>query len=401
MVLAVALPVLPAMVPVGVVLLLLAGIVWRWTERGRAWGKPGWKSAMPWMAFFYLWHVAGMLWTTNTAFGLFDLEVKAVLLVFPLLAILIPRHATIDTHRILHVFTLACIVSVLISLVAAGYRFGHEGDLRAQGELPADPAWTNHFFESRFSRFVHPSYSAMYLCFALALVLDRARAGVGRYMLLSALILIIGVLLCNSKAGWLVLAVVLGHALSWGALPGAQRRRLVLIAGAGLVVFAALFFAFPTVSGKITQAFGATEGIDPASDQSSQLRRMAWDSAIALFREAPLTGTGTGDIKDELLRTYHERSYVHAESRRLNAHSQFLQTAAALGLPGLLLLPLMLLVPFIRALRERRTLYALFLGISVLNWAVESMAEVQAGVVFFAAMAFLLELEHPAAMRRS
>ena len=73
----------------------------------------------------------------------------------------------------------------------------------------------------------------------------------------------------------------------------------------------------------------------------------------------------------------------------LNAHDQFLQTAACLGIGGALLILGMVLVP-LSARSPHRALAVLFLLITAANWTVESMLEVQAGALFFSVMACLL-----------
>jgi O-antigen ligase len=393
MLLAVALPFALRVLPVLIALVGLAVVVLRWKQGRGEWPTLSLASVWPWMALFYLVHLMGMGWTTNTDFGSFDLEVKVAFLLFPLMFWLLPRNIQFQPAKAWLAFAWSSAASVLVCLLAAGWRFGHEWYLRGQGLLPEDPAWTNHFFESRFALFLHPSYMAMYLCFALATVqhvgLRDSLASWVKWTVPGLLVL--GVILCNSKMGWLTMAMVIGVAMLKEWKDVGSRNRLILLSGVGLGLFLALFLAFPTVSGKLTQAISATGAIDPASDQSSALRRMVWDAASDLVRKHPLTGVGTGDIKDELIAVYQEKGYVHAEAKRMNAHSQFLQTTAALGLTGLVSLLLMLLLPLVMSWRARDGLAFVFFLIVILNWVVESMAEVQAGVVFFTFFAWLLK----------
>lgn len=393
MLFAAALPFALRALPVLIGLVGLAVVVLRWKQGRGEWPTFSLASAWPWMALFYLVHLMGMGWTTNTDFGSFDLEVKVAFLLFPLMFWLLPRNIQFRPTKAWRAFAWSSAASVLVCLLAAGWRFAHEWYLRGQGLLPEDPAWTNHFFESRFALFLHPSYMAMYLCFALATVQqvglgDRVASWV-KWALLG--LLVVGVILCNSKMGWLTLAVVIGLAMLDEWKDVRTRKRLIILSGVGLGLFFVLFAAFPTVSGKVTQAISATGAIDPTSDQSSALRRMVWDAATDLFLEQPTHGVGTGDIKDELSEIYHAKGYVHAEAKHMNAHSQYLQTAAALGLLGLLSLLAMLLVPLYRAFRIRDRHAMVFWLIILLNWSVESMAEVQAGVLFTAFFAWILE----------
>lgn len=391
--LALALPFALRLMPVFIAAMSVAVIILRWRHKKSAWRSLSWRNALFWMLLLYGVHVLGMAWSSNVGFGFFDLEVKSAFLLFPILYVLLPQGIQVQGIRASRGFVWSNFIAVLVCLSAAGWRFVNEWHLRSEGLLPADPAWTNHFFESRFALFLHPSYMAMYLCSALAIVQhvglgDRPASWV-KWAVPGSLV--VGVILCNSKMGWLTMAVVIGVALLNGWKDVGARKRLILLSGVGLGLFLALFLAFPTVSGKLTQAISAMGAIDPASDQSSALRRMAWDAATGLFSEHPLNGVGTGDIKDELITVYQAKGYVHAEAKRMNAHSQFLQTAGTLGMLGLIALVPMILVPLCIAFRYRDRSAAVFWLIIVLNWSVESMAEVQAGVVFCAFFTWMLE----------
>ncbi len=393
--LAIALPLATRLVPLLIALVVVAAVGVRLRHGAGEWRRMTWKGPLSWMACFYLLHVAGMAWSSNISFGLFDLEVKAGFLVFPLLLLIVPSTVQPDVPRIAGAFVRANVGAVVLCLIAALWRFASEWYLRHHGTLPEDPAWTNHFFESRFSFLLHPSYMAMYLSAALSFVLLGKAAppkGAIRSWLVPSL-LVLGVILCNSKMGWITLVAVFSLA-GIGVWQDSQRRvRLLLVALGGAALFAILFLAFPTVSGKFFQALDATGTIDPSSDQSSALRRMAWDSALELFRKDPIKGVGTGDIKDELVSLYERRGYVHAAEKRMNAHSQFLQTMAALGLPGLFGLLGVVLVPMVRSVARHQRSCLVFWLIILLNWSVESMAEVQAGAVFVCLFAWLFELQ--------
>jgi len=76
--------------------------------------------------------------------------------------------------------------------------------------------------------------------------------------------------------------------------------------------------------------------------------------------------------------------------KRLNAHCQFLQGGAALGWPGFILTLLIGLVPLRTAVIRRNVLLGTFAALFFVNAAVESILEVQAGVVFMGLMLGLL-----------
>jgi O-antigen ligase len=105
---------------------------------------------------------------------------------------------------------------------------------------------------------------------------------------------------------------------------------------------------------------------------------------VEIIREHPLSGVGTGDVKDALLEKYNEKGMTDAFSHRLNAHNQFLQTGIAIGIAGMTVLIGMFILALIYAIKNRNIVYLLFLGINAVNFLFESILETQNGVVFYA-----------------
>jgi O-antigen ligase len=111
--------------------------------------------------------------------------------------------------------------------------------------------------------------------------------------------------------------------------------------------------------------------------------------SISIVKDHPLLGVGTGDIKDELIKLYKKEGYPILVKRQYNSHNQYLQTAAALGIPTLIVLLLMFISPLLVRWRRLHFL-AVFLSIIVgVACLTESVLEVQAGVIFYTFFASL------------
>ncbi len=368
-------PLVPALVPVLALIVCIALIVRhrgaRMTASWRAWNTP-----LPYAIALYLMHVLGMLWTADQAFGWFDLQVKAPLLVFPLLALWMPRSAWVGRSILLFVFSISCAIAVAICIAVAAWCVASGSGLSPEQVV----------FSSAWSLFLHPSYFAWYLCCAIAawclLPIPRTlNVWIDRAVLA---FLVVGVVLCGSKIGWLLLVVELVTllVLRWRD----ERLRSMLLRG----ILGSMFAIVALVSGsryardRVQEAWhAAIEGHHEATGAtSSEVRWLTWAAARELIAEHPIIGTGTGDIKDELMRIYRQRGYTTAAEHHLNAHCQFLQSFACLGIPGGLLLCAMLFVPFFFK-PPTDVLSMVFLILCIVNWLVESMLEVQAGALFF------------------
>jgi len=353
-------------------------------NRFRFQGHPGlWLTPFPWMAALFLWHVAGMAWTANTGFGLFDLQIKLPLLVFPLLALFVPVPAWRGRNLLLFVFSIASAMMVVVCTVAAIVRIGTGSTLSPMQEI----------FSSYWSLALHPSYFALYLSVAIAawcmLPIHRWLPRVWSVAVLLSLCL--GVVLSASKIGWILflpLLIALGVMRWHDTFVRKTLLGMGLFSVAGIVVLVA---ASPYARDRVQEMIRASSGgyDDPGTVTSSEVRWLTWGTAWELFKRDPITGTGTGDIKDELVRAYEVHGYTGAAEKRLNAHNQFLQMGACLGVSGLLALIATFLVPLFTQ-RPLDPLLAIFLLLNALNQLVESMLEVQAGAVFFSLFAVLL-----------
>ncbi|MFN8351302.1 MAG: O-antigen ligase family protein [Flavobacteriales bacterium] len=340
------------------------------------------RRPWPWMMALYLYHGIGMLWTDDLGFGAFDLQIKLPLLLLPLLAAWSAHRTEEHLPVLMRVFAWANAAAVIICSVAAAWRV-----LALHGE-PAQEV-----FSSRWSLFLHPSYFAMYLTVALCAWCLLPRPAEGPRWAFSAVLalLVLGVVLCGSKMGWGILVVVLPVLLVIRRGDPVVRRSLAAMGALFILGVGGLVAFSPYARERMLEMVQATQAQvpDPTSATSSSVRRLTWGTAWDLFTAAPLLGTGTGDIKNELVAAYQRSGYTGAADHRLNAHDQFLQTAACLGIGGALLILGMVLVP-LSARSPHRALAALFLLITAANWTVESMLEVQAGALFFSVMACLM-----------
>lgn len=354
------------------------------SNRFRWWPGPGFlRSPFPWMMAFFLMHVIGMLWTSDTGFGLFDLQIKAALFLLPLLAMMAGPSWSRGRDLLLFIFSIACAVMVLVCTLASL--------VRIVGESALSPA--QEIFSSYWSLALHPSYFALYSSTAIGAwcLLDIHR-WLPRMLSTAVLaVLCTGVVLSASKIGWLLLLPLLGAVLLLRWRQREVRFTLLGMAALSTIGVAGLITLSPYARDRVQEMLRAVgeERHDAAAMTSSEVRWLTWGTAWELFKQAPVIGTGTGDIKNELVAAYVAHGYTGAAEKRLNAHDQYLQSAACLGVPGVLLALAMVLIPLF-TLRPLEPLPAIFLVLNAANWVVESMLEVQAGAVFFAVIACLL-----------
>jgi len=114
------------------------------------------------------------------------------------------------------------------------------------------------------------------------------------------------------------------------------------------------------------------------------IRFSLWKSALIVWKEKPLFGHGIGDAKEELIEVNYIQNITKRDSKYLNCHNQFLETATQTGLLGLITLLLVFAIPLYQSIKKKQELLFLFLMICFINFLFESMLQRLAGVVFFA-----------------
>ncbi len=199
---------------------------------------------------------------------------------------------------------------------------------------------------------LHPSYFAM-VPRTGARLLDFLGGLKDRLPRMEGIVLVgllsIGLVLTESRMGWITLPLVLVWSLVTAWQDRWTRRLLLSVLVTSMLGGTALAIFSEGVRYRVMELFTPTDPATADAGASAAIRTVVWKAAWDVGNHNLPWGTGTGDVKDELLLRYKEIGAVHAEERKLNAHNQFLQTFAALGLPGLgALLLLMLLAPLLR-----------------------------------------------------
>lgn len=327
---------------------------------------------------FFLMHAIGLIYTENIDSGLFDLQVKLSLLVFPIIMVSRP-YSVLQVRNIFVLFIIGGILCSLFLLSRAIYTYIAFAE--------------NNFFYQAFSFLVHPSYLSMYfnLCIAwLMLKIFPKSNDINRLTLIVSILIILFfsfiIVLLSSKMGLIILfALYLGFTIY---LVVSRRKYLLGFIGFLLIVATvfALFRFVPEATSRLTSIVTAMSSTtnNQADSESTAVRLLIWSASNQVVSENLIVGAGTGDAKDVLLAEYAKRGMTGALERKLNAHNEYYQVFLSIGLIGFILLLLCLILPLYKAFTSSNAIYILFLLIVIINFIPESMLETQAGVIFYA-----------------
>lgn len=335
-------------------------------------------------AGFYMLYMAGLLYSTNLDYADFDLEVKFSMLIFPMImsTLRIEVLKPSNIKNLFVAFVIGCLISTIICLTDAFIQYS--GNMLIK-----------EFYYIRLSYYHHPGYFAMFLNFAIAVLIcfmmkdKRFVHNPGYLVGFISLILYFSVfvVILSSKAGILSLLVL--FMLTIGYLIVIKKRvfhgivLVFLIAGMLYLTLSIFTFSLERIVGYQQTIEKSTQITDGIKEETGD-RFTIWSNALEIIKGNIVFGVGTGDVKDVLLESYKNSESQEALEKQLNAHNQYLQTFITLGIFGFLVLILSLILPGYYSIKKESFIYMIFLAIIAVNFLIESMLETQAGVVFYA-----------------
>ncbi len=342
-------------------------------------------TAFFFFAGLFLLYCLGLAWSHNLQSGTREVETKMSLFLMPLVFFTVPLNSE-QFRKTLQLFVIGCGMAMMGWILYATYNFILTKYYLSQGVKIWDFG-INYFFKDRLSRIIHPSYMAMYICFALWMIL-KVKAPLFRNKLFNVTFIslfALSTILLISKAGILVLILIGGYSL----YDLIVKQGKIQLAGKVVITFVLSFvclFSFaPQFRYRFTSVFSAFQSENNYNSDNSTGSRMAvWEASRACISQHILLGTGTGSANDALMEHYKTFGMTIAFNEHLNAHNQYLQTFITLGILGFIGLIFFLFYPLSHAISDGNLLYTGFLFIFILNIFVESMLETQAGNLFFA-----------------
>ncbi len=315
---------------------------------------------------FYLLHLIALLYTSNIGEGLFSLEIKISLLIFPL--VFYTEQFTLKQYNFFFKsFVIGTLLCCLLCLIRAIFLYLYKSE--------------NNFFYEALAWFQHPSYLAMYVTFCCVILLLKDIFSKA-ITYISIVFFTLFVLLLSSKTGIVIHFFTLIFCVASLFLKGKNYLKILGIACVGIFVFCTGLFFIPEVNQRFQGALISlqTNNVDKNSVESTAVRRLIWNEASTIVKQNLLFGVAPGDANDALYESYQQNGLTGAYSKKLNAHSQYFQTSVGLGLVGLFSLMTMFIIPIIEN-RKRTVLF--FIVIVALNFVTESMLQTMAGSIFF------------------
>jgi O-antigen ligase len=121
-----------------------------------------------------------------------------------------------------------------------------------------------------------------------------------------------------------------------------------------------------------------------SDDSTTGVRFEIWKLTLDEIKSNWFFGVGAGDIKPVLFKRYKSSNLDNALSKNLNVHNQYLETFLGQGIIGISLLLSLFVIGLKEAYLRKEWLFSVFIILSAMSFAPESMLNNQSGVIFFA-----------------
>lgn len=346
----------------------------------------------------YAVYLSGMLWTSNIEHGIFELEKKLSLLIFPVILASVNRIKREEINKIVYYFAISCVLASFVCLIYASYR-----SIAANSFFEINPQSnyvTHYFFYYGLSDiFIHPVYFSAYIVFSICILFNYLIDNKGtnsrkRNILIIALILYLILFLCLLSSRIMILGFLILGLLYFIYSYTKTKRGMKLSLGIFALVIVVVSVAYvPAIRERFSEIINSSyhfENNPEANKNLSgkvdgiQMKLAQWYFTLEAGKNNWLFGVGTGDDEDELQKTYLQNNFMEGYIPRFNSHNQYFQTWLGLGLVGLSILLLCFFIPVFIAFKQKNILYLIFLFIVMFFCLTESVFCRQNGIVFYA-----------------
>jgi len=340
---------------------------------------------------FYMLHGIGLLYSVNMDYGGKEMEYKLSMLLVPLIIATGPRLNKIQFRFFLKVFYHAVIVCIGLAIILAMQKY-----LQDETGLHI----INFFTYRNFSTPVgfDPIYFALFIVFgSFAYTYDNwiddyltDRDHTKWKMLLPLLLMFVTLVFLSSRMETMVFVFSAFCVAGYYAIRTGKWKIPVTL----FILLPILTFALISVNPDNLARY--SEMVDMEADYTENkwggrsIRIEKWKNAVECWMQSPIIGVGTGDMKDELVKTYAKNDFDIAVAYRFNPHNQYLQTGVALGIFGVIVLVILLLIMFSKGWYNKDWLLMVFVVIVSSSMLTESMMERQKGLVFIVFFSCLL-----------
>ncbi len=341
----------------------------------------------------YLLMIISILWSDDKSNGFNQLGIQASMIIFPvILSFSNGLYKQKDTFR--KIFISFCSGIILITIFLLIKAIIYAVTIK-NGQFNFNPIINNRenvFFSSRFSFFIHPTYMGLMVLFAASICIVDIKTNVivnkkVILKILATLYLYIIIFLISSRS--IIIASVM---ISFFLL-------IILIRDIKIKAIAFLILSLAIVillkfNPRISHLISRIEENKNKSVEKIDARFQIWESSLNLIKDHPISGVGTGNVKNKLKYIYDTKGYSFTTN--YNCHNQYLEQWLSSGIISIILLISGLIIPILSKNKILPNIYySSFLIITGFAFFFESILCRVWGIAFFSIFYTLLTRRKP------
>lgn len=343
---------------------------------------------------FYSWFISGLFYSENKQLGILLVFRRLSLALFPIILFSPGLEIKRRILLLLKTFTVGTIAFLIFCFCYALFRSVIvENGIWSFNPMKPEEPWLNFFYWQELSFDQHPSYIAMYSFMAMFISFElftdkKTDSRVRIFWLIAGLFLFISLYFLSSRAAYLAILIILPGYL----IIKLRKKRINTITIGGFLFILICISSVYIYSQRVKRIFDNPSDTTSLNDD----RIGIWTSAVNVIKKNPIIGVGTGDSFERLESEFRHLGFTQGFYKNLNAHNQYLEILISSGVIGLILFLIIIGVMIFFAIKDRNTLYGVFIVSMLVFFTFESMLERLAGVSFFSLFSFLLmHLKNP------
>lgn len=341
-----------------------------------------WRDLLVLQSIFLL-TVLSTVYSRNTGQAFSFWSRQASIFLFPFLLFLTPLDLKKYQRRILAVFAFTCILTIL-------YLYGDAFKTILYYHLPFSSILSSFFINHNFSAPIglHATYLSLYAAVSLIFLVTMLYAGVSLpqkiWVSLGIAVLLMGLIQLGSRAILVGILLVAAIVLPVYYLREKQRLPFTIVVSLFICV---LFIGISRIEGLKARLFDALKtdlGETVPGEEIADPRMLRWEAALALIRQSPIIGHGSGDEVMLLKEAYFRKKLYNSYLFSLNAHNEYLSIWLKSGIVGLAVFLFGLYYGFDKAIRQKNIFLLSFLFLLSIVSVSENFLDVNKGIFFYA-----------------